>query len=137
MEQLFQDQTPEQRVQSLRDNAFAIEKSNVKALFSDDEIAEMKTNLSEVSIAENELKEELKEISKDLKDRIKTKRESIKGLLQYLKDKYKIENQEVYLMDDQDSGLMNTYNINGFLIESRKLRQSEKQTRIKNLNKTA
>jgi len=134
MELNIQDKTPEQKIQFLRDNAMQIEKQNVKVMFSEEELSEMKSNLSDISIEENELKDELKEISKDLKDKIKFKRENIKGLLKYLKDKHRLENQEVYLIDDQDNGLMITYNQDGDVIESRKLRQSEKQTRIKNLN---
>jgi len=137
MELNIQDKTPEEKIQFLRDNAMQIEKQNVKMMFSEEELSEMKSNLSDISIEENELKDELKEISKDLKDKIKFKRENIKGLLKYLKDKHKLENQEVYLIDDQENGLMITYNQDGDVVESRKLRQSERQTRIKSLNKTA
>lgn len=134
MELNIQDKTPEQKIQFLRDNAMQVEKQNVKVMFSEEELSEMKSNLSEISIEENELKEELKDISKDLKDKIKSKRENIKGLLKYLKDKYILQNQEVYLIDDQENGLMLTYNQEGMIIESRKLRANERQTRIKNLN---
>jgi len=137
METIFQDKTPSERLQLLRENAASVENQSVKVMFSEEELADMKHNLSDVSIKENELKEELKEISKDLKGKIKSEREMIKGLLTYLKNKYIMQTQEVYLMDDQDAGLMLTYNAEGMLIESRKLRPSEKQTRIKTLNKTA
>ena len=137
METIFQDKTPSERLQLLRENAATVEKQSVKVMFTEDELAEMKHNLSDISILENELKEELKEVSSDLKAKIKSEREQIKGLLTYLKNKYILQTQEVYLMDDQDAGLMNTYNAEGMLIESRKLRPSERQTRIKSLNKTA
>lgn len=136
MDTLFQDKTPSERLQLLRENAASVENQFVKVMFTDEEMTEMKHNLSEFSIEENGLKDELKDISKDLKDKIKSKRTSITGLLRYLKDKFVMQAQEVYLIDDQDAGLMRTYNAEGVCIESRKLRPSEKQTRIKNL-KTA
>jgi len=63
METIFQDKTPSERLQLLRENAASVENQSVKVMFSEEELADMKHNLSDVSIKENELKEELKEIS--------------------------------------------------------------------------
>jgi hypothetical protein len=137
-EQLYEGRTPSEKLQLLTDNCASKEQQLVKVYFSEDDLAEMKSRLSEHAIQEDDLKDELKELSAGLRARIKEQSATIKGLLRYIKDKYEEQLQDVFHFDDQENGLMLTYNCEGALINSRRLRPNERQTSIRNLNnKTA
>jgi hypothetical protein len=136
-EQLFKDKSPAERLQLLIDNCASRETQNVKVFFSEDDLAEMKSRLSEISITKDALEDDLKELSGDLRKKIKTEGAAIKGLLRYLKDKYEEQAQEVFNFDDQDAGLMLTYNKSGELLSTRKLRPDERQTSIRSLTQKA
>ncbi len=93
--------------------------------------------ITEASIERHDQQEKLKEVSKDAKDSIKGLTATVNTNLKHLKNKYVSQMEEVYLLDDQDNGIMYTYSTTGDIIESRKLLPKEKQTRIININKTA
>jgi len=137
MDELFQDKTPEQRIKMLEANAVRVETENIKRFFTEEELSEMKNNLSDLSIEKNDKEEELKAISKDLREKIKGFSAEIKSTLKNLKNKSYVSTETVYLMDDQEKGIMFTYDQNGLLIGQRKLRPEEKQTRIVDFTKTA
>lgn len=135
--QIFEGKSNEERLQLLADNCKSKEVQLVKIYFSEDDLAEMKSRLSERSIEKDALEDELKELSKDLRSKIKIESVGIKGLLTHLKNKFEEQSQEVFNFDDQENGVMLTYNNQGELIGSRKLRPNERQTSILNLHKTA
>ena len=123
-----------EKIELLKANCKTTEKQQIKMFFSEDDLSEMKSRLSELSIERNADEEELKELSKGLRDKIKESSGRIKGLLTYLKDKFELQLQDVYEFDDQEEGVMCTYNQDGELINTRKLRPNERQTRIINLD---
>lgn len=134
---IYAEQSQQKRLQMMQDNCTSKEVQPVKIWFSEDDLAEMKSQLSDISIDKNDLEDELKEMSSGLKVQIKEKMKSLRKLLFLLKCKYEMKNEEVYLFEDQENKTMLTYNHLGELIDSRKLRPSE-QTSIINLNaKTA
>lgn len=131
---IFENKTQNERLELLKANAVTIEREMVKVHFSEDDLAEMKSRLSENSIIKNDLEIEKKDLTTDLNLKIKEQKGYIKGLLGYLKLKYEEQSQEVFLFDDQENGLMLTYNCVGELIATRRLRPAEKQTRIVDFN---
>lgn len=135
---IFENATQNERLELLKANARTIETEMVRVHFSEDDLSEMKSRLSESSIIKNDLEIEKKDLTTDLNLKIKEQKGTIKGLLGYLKLKYEEQSQEVFLFDDQEAGMMLTYNNQGEPIASRRLRPAEKQTRIVDFNqKTA
>lgn len=138
MEQIYGGKTPNEKLELLKANCRSQETENVKIFFSQDDLDEMKSRLSESSIERNALEDELSDIGKGLRGKIKSETKTIKGLLTHLKNKFEYQMQEVFDFDDQENGLMLTYNNQGELINSRRLRPNERQTSIINFkSKTA
>lgn len=134
MKTIYDGKTQNEKLELLKANCRTSEKQEVKVFFSEDDLAEMKSMLSESSIEREKLEDELKDLTKGLRGKIKSETKTIKGLLVYLKNKYEHQEQEVFEFDDQEQGLMLTYDSTGELINSRKLRPNEKQTTIFNIN---
>lgn len=131
---IYEGRPQNEKLDLLRANCKSSEFQDVKIFFSEEDLAEMKTRLSEVSIDRDAFEDELRELSKGLREKIKASTNTFKILLVHLKNKFEYQSQEVFDFDDQEQGLMLTYNNQGELINSRKLRPQEKQTRIVNLN---
>ncbi len=136
-EEMKEGKSPEEIVQMLKDNAVRTEEQMVKRFFTEEELSDMRIELTEASIERHDQQEKLKEVSKDAKDSIKGLTATVNTNLKHLKNKYVSQMEEVYLLDDQENGVMYTYSATGDIIESRKLLPKEKQTRIININKTA
>lgn len=134
----YQDKTPEERVELLIANCYSTEKQDDKFYFTDDELDQMREALSEHVIKKDDLEAELKHYAAGIRASIKTENTEIKTLLKLVKDKFEIKPIDVYHFDDQETGVMETYNAQGELIGTRRLRPHERQTRIVELNqKTA
>ena len=103
MEQILfkgKELTPSEKLELLRANCIASEFTQIKISFTEEDLDEMKSRLSEVCIEKDGLEDELKDLSKDLRTKIKTQVETIKVLLKLLKDKYEYQTQEVFHFDD-------------------------------------
>lgn len=133
-ETMYEGRPQNEKLDLLRANCKSSEFQDVKIYFSEEDLAEMRTRLSEVSIERDALEDELRELSKGIREKIKISTNTFKILLVHLKNKFEYQSQEVFNFDDQENGLMLTYNNQGELIFNRKLSPHEKQTRIVNLN---
>lgn len=121
------------RLDALRANADSVEQKDVEEVFSQEELAEMKTNLSDFVIDELKKKDELRELSKSLRADIKVQSDNIKLVSRFIADGYRVVNQEVYNIADQELGQMITVNGSGDEICRRKLKPAEKQAKIVNI----
>lgn len=130
MENLFQDEAPEKRIELLETNACRVELDDVKRYFTPEEMEDMRKELSESSIIRNDKEIELKDLTSGLRGEIKVLSAAIKQNLRLLKQKYELTNEKVYLFDDQKEGMMYTLDKFGVVIGGRKLRPEERQTRI-------
>lgn len=126
-----------ERITALRENAVTSYNKNVIREFSEEELADIKTTLSEQAILLNDLKIEKKEITAVISGKIKTEEAKIKTTLKDLKNKYYESDETVYDIDDQEAGQMYTYDSQGNLIGQRRLTPKEKQVSIKHLNTQA
>lgn len=133
-QKMLEGLTPEEIVTLLRDNAFREEENNVKHYFTEQEMEDMRKDLTQTSIDRHAKQEELKEISSGLRGEIKKLTSSINENLRDLKRKFYEQEETVFLLADHDKGRMYYYNISGELMSERKLLPSEKQTKILNLN---
>lgn len=125
------------RITALRENAVTHYNKNVIRDFCEEEIADIKTTLSEQAIRLNDLKIEKKELTSVISGKIKITETEMKGTLKDLKNKYYENEETVYDIDDQEAGEMYTFDSQGNLLSTRKLTPKEKQLNIKHLNAEA
>lgn len=124
---LLQDIPKEQRFKHLGEMAVKTQTEKVRRQYSEDEILQMKDFVSEESISLLEKDEEFAAIKKEFNAAIKKFKDQIKDALKSLKRKYSEQEETVFLMDDQEAGLMHIYDQEGVFLYSRKLYADERQ----------
>lgn len=133
---LFQDEPIEKRPELLESNAHSVVIENVKRDFSDEELQTMKDELADESIIRRDKQSELREITKTYKAEINKLNVTINSKIADLKAKsFTVTNEKVFLLDDQDNGVMNAYDGAGQFLYSRPLKRAEKQTKVHSLKK--
>jgi|GEM_PF-5711666 len=132
-EAYFKGLNQNERLTALRENAVKQYNKNVVRNFSEEELTEMKSTLSEVDISMNDAEIEKKEITAEVSGRIKVFKESRAVLLRDLKNKYYETEESVFDIDDQEACIMMTLDAKGTIISTRRLTPQEKQIKIKNL----
>ncbi len=125
--QLFQDYPEKQRRSMLEDNADKIEEIGYMKPFTPEEMEVMKDDLSKVVISINDIDEEKKSKMDEIKMRLKPLDEEKKELLSNIKNKSEYVTEQCFKMIDHDKGMVGYYNNLGMLVESRPIRQDEKQ----------
>jgi hypothetical protein len=128
--------TQKERTMLLQENATTVEQTKYQKVLSPDELAARREDLADNCIKLNQLEDELKEV----KDHFKTKMDPLKTVNKTLLTEIKTKQQTVdgilYHMANHDEGMMETYDGEGYLISTRRLRPDEKQGSIFSL-KTA
>lgn len=133
-EQYFKSLSTPERITALRENAVEKYNKNVIRHYSEEELADMKHKLSDEDIRIADAEQEKKDMTKEINGRIKAYKSSHSHLLKGIRNKYWESNEEVYDLDNQDTGHMETYDVDGNLIGTRRLTPAEKQTRTFNLD---
>lgn len=128
--QLFQNYSDAERIQMLSDNAERKEEFQYPRELASDEILELKDNLSDESIRLSKLDEKRKEAMAEFKNEMKPIKTEVARILRLLRTRNEEVEEKVYLIADQDEGMMGYYNSKGQLVHSRLLRGEEKQLRI-------
>lgn len=128
--QLFQNYSDAERIQMLSDNAERKEEFQYPRELASDEISELKDNLSNESIRLSRLDEKRKDAMAEFKTEMKPIKTEVARILRLLRTKNEEVEEKVYLIADQDEGMMGYYNSKGLLVHSRLLRGEEKQLRI-------
>lgn len=131
---IFQDLAPADRKKALEENAYSSELRDIRRMFTDAELEEKKEQLSEETIEKLDAEEELKKLSRPLKEMIKEKNEVIRKVSRDLRLKYYERNEQVFYMADYAEDTMHEYDGNGIWLSSRPLRANEKQLRITGTN---
>lgn len=136
MKQMFSTLTPNERVAALADNAARIEKDfpYVHTL-DDDEVNARKDEFVELSGATNKLEDEFSEVRKDYSDRIKGNKQTMKQTLKTIRTRQADISGTVYIFDDQEAGMMEYYDEQGYMVYSRRMKPEEKQTNIHSIKK--
>lgn len=80
------------------------------------------------------IKAEFEKVKDEFKDKMKTIEQMLALKLEILKNKAIQMEGEVYLVDDQEEGMMGYYDNEGNLINARRLTPDERQTRIGSLS---
>ena len=115
---------------TLEANCLRPEEKVVKKLFEPDEIIDMRKQFMDNSIIIRRATEKLNKAKDEHKAEVKEPTDANAYLLANIRSGYVEVNQQVYLYDNQETGMMEYYDAKGELVESRRLTPEERQTRI-------
>lgn len=134
--QFMPESTPKERLMVLQENSAKIEQTSYQKNLTADELAARREDLADNCIKLNQFEDELKEVKDEFKIKMDPLKGSNKTLLTEIKTKQSTVDGTLYHMANHDDGMMETYDQEGFLIGTRRLRPEEKQGTIFSLGKT-
>lgn len=119
-----------ERLTILRDSADKKETFTYPKSLDDDELKILKDEFTQNAIKLAKHDEAKKEFMEDLKALVKPLKIEMDSQMRKIRSKVLEVTEDVYLISDQDAGMMGYYNQNGELVYQRSLMQDEKQLRI-------
>ena len=122
----YQNLTPEQ----IRAHALRTETASYRRHLSEDEITQIRAELSDLVIEVRREQADLKEIAAGYRERIKRLKADLDKRASAIELAYEMITGELTLVDDQEAGMMYYYNEEGTLVDSRRLRNEERQMRL-------
>ncbi len=134
--ELFKDESPATKLQMLRDNADGVEQLKYVKSFSEEEMSEHRTELSEKMIILNGLETERKKMNDEFKVQIKPVKAEISELLTEVTHQSTIVTEECFKMLSQGENKAFYYNGNGGLVKTRPMIPEERQGNIFTLSQT-
>lgn len=129
--------TQKERTMLLQENAAKVEQTTYQRVLSPDELAARREDLADNCIKLNQFEDELKVVKDDFKVKMDPLKVKNKTLLTEIKTKQSTCDGILYHMANHDEGMMETYDSEGYLISTRRLRPDEKQGSIFSLAKAA
>lgn len=136
MQQFMPESAPKDRLMVLQESAAKVEQTTYQKSLSADELAARREDLADDCIRLNQFEDELKEIKDGFKDKMDPLKAANKLRLTEIKTKQSTVDGTLYHIANHDAGMMETYDNEGFLVSSRRLRPEEKQGTIFSLGKT-
>lgn len=121
------DLSQKDRLVILQQNADRVEVTTYQKPLTDESKAEKREVLTENSIQLFDLDEEKKEAVKIFKDQIDPLKKHNKKLLLEIRTGQESVNGTLFHMANHDEGMMEVYDNDGFLVETRRLKPEEKQ----------
>ncbi|WP_281681853.1 hypothetical protein [Zunongwangia profunda] len=97
---------------------------------SEDELSNLKDDLTKDSVDLAKLEEARKEFLTGHKAKVKPLKVNVATTLNKLRSRVEEVTEEVYMIDDQDDGMMGYYNSRGELVHQRRLNPEERQFSI-------
>ncbi|MNE02795.1 hypothetical protein D3C80_952770 [compost metagenome] len=120
---------------ALRSIADGIDTDTYTKKLTEEELADRKDTLTDLTISVSMLEDELKEHSKEIKDTIKPKKAKSKQLMKEIKAKSVVITGKLYKIIDEVNGQVGFYESTGELVNQRRLRPDERQLTIRSINK--
>lgn len=127
---IMQDVSPQDRLQVLKDTAEKAEQFNYPKVLNEDQLSNLKDDLMKDSVNLAKLDEKRKEFLTEIKAKVKPLKQNVAITLTKLRSKVEEVEEEVYLIADQEEGMMGYYNRDGLLVHQRVLLPEERQFRI-------
>lgn len=118
------------RIAAMQQEAAEVTESNYQKPLTQEELDEKREQLSENLITLSEKEDELNEIKDRFKTEMKPLKEKNKELLSEIKTKQSTVYGQLYNIPNHEDGMMETYDTEGELISTRRLKPSEKQGRL-------
>lgn len=135
MSRFMPDATPNQRLQMLQENAAKVEQRIYQKPLTEDEVTARREKHTDNAIAFGDLEDAKKEALADFKAKMDPIKVESKQLLWEIRTKQAKVDGIVYMIPDFESKMMDTYDSEGELIESRRLRPDEKQGLVSQMKK--
>lgn len=126
---------PKERLILLQQNADHIEETTYYKPLTAEELDLRREELTDNAIKLSEYEDEKKEVMQEFKLKMDPLAKANKKLLTEVKTRQAEVSGALYLMANHEEGMMETYDSNGELISSRRLRPEEKQKNIFSLPK--
>lgn len=131
MKELMLSDTPvEQREQILRDSCDQIVERSYTRKFTGAELAAKRTEYCDVAERLNALKQDLAEVSADLKGKMKPLVERMEGLLDEINARGEFVRGDCFKFIDSDEKKVGFYDPNGYLVEERDMTHEERQRTV-------
>jgi YD repeat-containing protein len=121
---------PVEKQRLLRDNCDDYEETRYVKPLSQEELDVKREELADNCIEFTRLEDELKEIKTGYKDRMDPLKDGNKILCQQIKTRQEEATGKLFHFNNHDDGMRYTYDEQGELVASRRLRPEEKQKRI-------
>lgn len=131
------DATPKDRLMVMQESAAKVEQTTYQKALSAEELAARREDLADDCIKLNQLEDELKDIKDGFKDKMDPLKAANKTRLTEIKTKQSTVDGTLYHIANHAESMMETYDNEGYLVSSRRLRPEEKQGTIFSLGKTS
>jgi hypothetical protein len=132
-DQAFRTMQPSEVVDNLEAIAYGLSEQSYTKNLTESEITERKDQYSEIGIKLSELSVQKKEAIERFKLLEKEPALTAKTLLESIKFKSEQKFGKLYLVDDQEEGMMYFFDVFGVCVDARQLTKNEKQTKLKTL----
>lgn len=133
MKSIYQDLDPVARAKAIEALADGTETLRYNRQLSREELDEYRENLTDVMVQKSEIENELASIKEEYKHRLKPVNGDLNLLFSIVKSKSIEVNEECFKIPNYDENMMEFYNSEGVMIESRRLKPEERQTSIKEI----
>ena len=127
---LGQDFNPRERVQFLKDNADAVEELGYNKPLTQDEIINLKEELTNNSIRIADIQQQKKDADDAFNAQLKPLEKNRKEAITMLKNRSEFRTEECYKFIDHESGEVGYYNTDGMLVYQRGILPNERQKTI-------
>jgi len=135
MKQFMPELQQHERILLLQQNADRIEETTYYKPLTQEELDLRRENLTDNAIKLSEFEDEKKDAMADFKAKMDPLTKENKKLLTEVKTRQAEVSGSLYHLSNHDDGMMETYDQNGELISTRRLRPEEKQQNIFNIKK--
>jgi len=135
--QFMPELSPKDRLMLMQENAAKIEQTTYQKPLTPEELAARREDLADNCIKLNKFEDELKEVKDDFKFKMDPLKVHNKRLLTEIKTKQTEVEGTLFHMANHDDGMMETYDNDGYLVASRRLRPEEKQGALFQLGRAA
>lgn len=126
---------PNDRLMQMQQEAAKVEKTTYQKQLTPDELAARREDLADDCIKLNQLEDDLKEIKDGYSATMKPLKEANKIRLSEIKTKQTTVEGTLYHIANREDNMMETFDENGELVSSRRLRPEEKQGNVFSMSK--
>lgn len=124
----------EERLQLLKDQCDDVEHREYLAQLTESELVEMREELAENSIDVAAINADKAEAIKEFNEELKPLKDRNAEIIEALRLKGEKRKEDLYKIIDHEAGEVGYYNGKGYLVDFRKQRPDERQTRIRAIN---
>ena len=131
IEQVNSIQDAEARIEFIKNHYHSHENGSYHKSYSAEELQEKKDKFSTECMDLSDMESEFKDLVTEWKAKIKLQKAQKDMVMQAIRNRGEWLNGVTYLLADHDTGIMVTYDGEGNLLSSRKMKPGERQLRIK------